>query len=128
MPTTTARYYPPLKDVVPYHAETEFKQLRTMIYDLLDARTEVLDYTLTASLRVDTTLVVNRPVIIVARQDTVGGRAIQFATNSDGSLKFKGTNLVTVTTTANTYTAYLFIVTSTREAMLVSFVTGGNLS
>ena len=132
MPTTTApasqRYFPNLKDQVPYHVETDHLQLRKMIYDLLDLKVEVLDYTLAASVRVDTDLVAGRPLVVLARQNTVGGWAIQWATHSDGSLKFKGTNLVTVTTTANTYTAYLFMATSTTEAMLVAFVTGGNLS
>lgn len=127
-PKTSQRYYPNLKDQVPYHAEQEFIQLRTLIYDLLDSKTQVLDYTLSASKRVDTTLVTGRLVVVIARQDTTGGWNVEWATNSDGSLKFKGTSLVTVTTTANTYTAYLFIATSATEAMLVAHETGGNLS
>lgn len=126
--SASQRYFPNLKDVVPYHAEVEIRQLRSMIYDLLDAKPQVLDYTLSAAIRVDTKLVKGRPVFVIARQDATGGWAIQWATNADGSLKFKGTSLVTVTTTANTYTAYLFIATSETEAMLVGHETGGNLS
>jgi hypothetical protein len=122
------RYFPNLKDEVPYNTETELKQLRQYAYDLFDSKTRILDYTLSASKRVDTALIVGKPLVVIARQDTVGGWNVEWATNADGSLKFKGTSLVTLTTTANTYTAYYFIATSESEAMLVSFVTGGNLS
>jgi hypothetical protein len=122
------RYFPNLKDEVPYNTETELKQLRQYAYDLFDSRTRVLDYTLSASKRVDAELISGKPLVVIARQDTVGGWNVEWATNADSSLKFKGTALVTLTTTANTYTAYYFIATSEREAMLVSFVTGGNLS
>lgn len=130
MPTqvTNQRYYPNLKDQVPYHAEQEFIQLRKMAYDLFDGKVDWVDKTLDASWRVDRDLITGKPLVVIARQDTVGGRSVQWAPNPDGSLKFKGTSLVTVTTTANTYTAYLFLSTSSTEAMLISYVTGGNLS
>ena len=122
------RYFPMLKEVVPYKAEVELRQLRSMAYDLLDVKPQVLDFTLAASKRVDTKLTKGQPLFVIARQDTTGGWNVEWATNSDGSLKFKGTSLVTVTTTANTYTAYLFIATGPTEALLVGHETGGNLA
>lgn len=126
--TTNQRYYPNLKDQVPYHAEMEFIQLRKMAYDLFDGKVDWVDKLLTASVRIDRDLIKGKPLVVIARQDTVGGWSIEWATNTDGSLKFKGTSLVTVTTTANTYTAYIFLSTSTTEALLLGYVTGGNLS
>lgn len=132
MANTTAkagnRYYPPLKDVVPYHAEVEFKQLRSIAYDLIDAKLDIVDTTLTASTRIDRDLVAGRFVAVIARQNVTGGWSTQFAPNKDGSLKFKGTSVVTPVTTANTYTIYLFLATSETEALLVAHETGGNLS
>lgn len=131
MPTPQAsqqRYYPNLKDQVPYHAETEFRQLRTMIYDLIDSKVQIADYTLAANKRVDAVLVAGKPLVVIARQDAIGGWTIDWATNADGTLKFKGTSAVTPTTTAGTYTAYTFIATSPTEALLTAAITGGNLS
>lgn len=122
------RFFPDLKHEVPYNTETELRQLRQYAYDLFDARTRVLDYTLSASKRVDVELIPGKPLVVIARQDTTGGWDVQWAANPDGSLKFKGTALVTLTTTANTYTAYYFMATSATEAMLIGYVTGGNLS
>lgn len=122
------RHFPSLKDIVPYKAEVDHTQLRSMIYDLLDVKTEVLDYTLTASRRVDAVLVKGRQLVVIARQNVTGGWAIQWANNPDGSLKFKGTALVTPVTTANTYSAYVFIATGPTEALLIAHETGGNLS
>lgn len=126
--SSNQRYFPNLKGEVSYNTETELKQLRQYAYDLFDSRTRVLDYTLSASKRVDSVLIPGKPLVVIARQDVTGGWAIEWAANPDGSLKFKGTNLVTVDTTANTYTAYYFLTISEREAMLISYVTGGNLS
>ena len=123
-----ARYFPNLKDQVPYHAETEFRQLRSMAYDLLDAKLDIVDKTLAASALIDRDLVAGRLLAIVARQNSVGCWSVQFATNKDGSLKFKGTSVVTPVTTANTYTVYIFLAMSEIEALLIAHETGGNLS
>jgi hypothetical protein len=130
MPTPTAtlqRYYPNLKDQVPYHAETEFRQLRTMLYDLIDSKPQILDYTLAAPKRIDAVLVAGKTLYVIIRQDATGGWAVDWATNPDGSLKFKGIATIPPDTTANTYSCFHFIATSPTEAMLID-ITGGNLS
>ena len=123
-----SRFYPNLKDQVPYHAQVEFKQLRAMAYDLIDAKLDIIDKTISANTRIDADLVTGRFLAVIIREDVTGGWAVQFATNKDGSLKFKGTDIVTQSTAANTYTFYLFLGTSDIEALLVAHETGGSLS
>lgn len=122
------RYIPSLKDVIPYKAEVEVQRIWKAIYGLLDLQVDLVDLTLTMPTRIDRDILAKQPVLVVTRQDTTGGWAIEWATNADGSLKFKGLNLVTPDTTANTYSAYLFIGIKPTEAMLVAYVTGGNLA
>jgi len=131
MPTPRSslqRYYPNLKDQVPYHAETEFRQLRTMVYDLIDSKPQILDYTLAAPKRIDAELVAGKTLYVIIRQDSIGGWAVDWATNPDGTLRFKGTALIIPVTTAGTYSAYVFVAINSNEAMLIAHELGGNLS
>ena len=131
MPATTKaidRYVPSLKDKVHHDVETEVRRLWLSIFNLLDAKLDVLDMTLTANAKVDRELIAGRPLLVILRQNATGGWTVTWATNPDGTLKFKGQNLITLTTTANTYSALLFYAVSDKEAVLVSKdATGGTL-
>lgn|SRR5262245_13234342 len=122
------RYVPSLKDVVPYKAEIEVQRLWKSVFSLLDVKIDIVDQLLTMNTRIDRELTVGQPVLVLARQDTVGGWTVEWAVNPDETLKFRGTSLVTPVTTANTYSAFLFVATKTTEAMLVAWISGGNLS
>lgn len=125
---TGERYIPSLKHVIPEKAEIEIQRIWKAVFGLTDLQIDVVDVTLTMPTRINRDLVAKQPVLVITRQDTTGGWAVEWATNADGSLKFKGLGLVTPITTANTYSAYLFIAVKATEAMLIAYVTGGNLS
>jgi len=117
------RFFPNLKGIVPYHAEVEFTQLRTLIYDLLDRQFQVYDVTMTKDTLVNPDTKAGRPLIVFLRQDATGGWLTTFAP------KFKGmtTGLGTLDVTANTYTAIFFYPTTDTEVMLLGGITGANL-
>jgi len=124
---TDQQFFPNLLDLVPYHTATEIKQLRQYIYNLFDSKAKTVDYFLSAPKRIDADLVAGKSYFFIVRQDAVGGWGVDWATNPDGSLKFKGIATVPPVTTASTYSAFHFIATGPTEALLVS-ITGGNLS
>ena len=130
MPTTPKvgeRYIPDLRGKAHDDVATQIHRAWLSLYDLNDKTIDLLDQTLTANFRVDRQLQKGKPLLVILRQDTVGGWTVQWATNPDGSLKFKGTNLITLVTTLNTYTAVLFWSTGPTEAILITYSTGGSL-
>lgn len=98
------------------------------LYSLKRGKTDFVELTLTTNANLDFDLQPNKFLIIVLKQDTVGGWTPTWAKNPDGSLKFKGTpGGLALLTTANTYTALIFWCLDAQTAYLVAGVTGGNL-
>jgi hypothetical protein len=120
----TERYIPNLlgKMDVPYDVAIEIQRIWRQLYDLTDRRVQVEDRLLTRDTLVDPATMVGKPLLVILRQDTVGGWATSFG------MKFKGVAAFgALTTAANTYTALWFYPTSDSEVLLVSGLTGGAL-
>ena len=115
------RYFPNLQNKAHQDLVHEAFLLRSSIYDIRDYIPDVVDMTLTANIKFDRSLVVGKPVILIARQDTVGGWTITWAS------KFHGTNLIAAVTTANTFSVYEFYATKVDYALLTNWISGGNL-
>lgn len=123
------RFIPNLKDKVDYDVALSIERLWTNLYDLVDRRLDILDLTLSRNQRVDRTLKAGGQLAVILRQDATGGWTWGWAPNLDGTLKFKGTALMTpLVTTANTYTLALFACTGPKEAILTGWLSGGNLA
>lgn len=122
------RTIPSLKGLADFRVEQEVRRLWSASFQLQDAAIDVLDTTLTKDTLLDRPLAKGKPLLVILRQDTVGGWSVSWATNPDGSLKFKGMSGWTLDTTANTYSILIFYATSETEALVAAGVTGGNLS
>jgi hypothetical protein len=124
----TERFIPNLKGKADDDVVKEVRRLWNSTYALRDASSDLLDITLTQSMLINRDLVAGKPLLVILRQNSVGGWTWTWAKNADQTTKFKGTALMTpLVTTGGTYTVATFYATSETEAILTSWLTGGSL-
>ena len=115
------RNFPNLQGKAHHDIVAEAALIRGALYDLRDKTVDVVVLTLTANQKFDRTLIVGKLLIVIVKQDTVGGRMITWGS------KFHGTNLITWVTTANSYSVFEFYPIRSDYALLVRWLSGGNL-
>jgi|SRR3972149_2476081 len=118
---TKDKYYPSFRKDVPLDVQYEARLVRDALYSLQDRSFLITELTLTASTIIDVELTEGKPMRFILNQDSIGGWSVTWTT------KFRGVNLLTLTTTANTYSIIDFEVLAINKALLSNFITGGNL-
>ena len=127
-PKLKDKFIPNLKGKADEDVIREIRRIWQSTFALRDASSDLLDVTLNRDMLIDRELVPGKQLLVILRQDTIGGWTWTWALNPDQSTKFKDTALMTpLVTTGGTYTVANFYATSETEAILTSWLTGGSL-
>jgi len=104
----------------PQQMKEEIRLIWDAVYELRDtAKWDMKVLTVTKNTMIDFPTYKGKPVLVILKQDGVGGHILRFAT------KFKGINAIVWDTTANTYSSVLFFPLLDDLVFCVSGVTGG---
>ncbi len=121
-PKAIEKYIPNFQGKIHDDVALDMRRHWLATYALRDAAWDVLDMTITKDTLINRDLVAGKPLLLIIRQDTVGGWTITF------DPKFKGyAGLGALDTTANTYTLILFYPPTEDYCLFLAGVTGGAL-